>query len=375
MAKLMKFLRKFYEWLFPARTRLSEVRRQPLAFDGDLTAIASRSVSQTFIGSSTGVIWIHDVDEESIKEVGSVKSYVRCADCDDQHVYIGCSSGDVFLLNIQSGILSCIASLKSPIVSLCCLGDCVTRRLVVLAKDCQMQVLTPASTQTGESLPWKPLYAEVREYATPTCIVSPINRSSFCVGVCSEDLQCTFFDAETFQVLFSVVDASHFPKCGCFLRTEQGLCCLLGYNGTAADGGFVRAVDMQTHKSSVALSGVCYMGVKAIYVARDVVLVFDTSQLFICTYQNVPPTLAIVQREHISKYVVGARVERVCMIGFGTGPENIVVCKILCTDGIYAALTIHFDIVNWREKPPSYKVEVQIAVHPSGHGDYEADLL
>lgn len=319
-----------------ARKSMNQNKR-PIAFDQTLTTIAHMDQAMTAFGSSEGTFYTFNWASCRITEVAKLDSAIRSIFCFNREAFVGLSNGEIHLIpslaSMEKVTPICVASLGSAVITIGMAGTPGNAFLCAATKDCHLYVYRMSSARLSysvgrgrvfSSLPRfssaskpnpddpakdkadviensiteeesseyvdsdpshvKPEWKLYKEYATPSCIA---NTTDHFFGYCTEDLSFYYFNALTQKQIYKIDDESHFVKVAhIYERTARfntaGIrTALLGYNGTASDGGHVRLVNLTTGETRIIYNS-CYNGCKGVFGVLRYIVVVDSSSLVVC---------------------------------------------------------------------------------------------
>lgn len=323
-----------------ARKSMNQNKR-PIAFDQALTTIAHMDQAMTAFGSSEGTFYTFNWASCRITEVAKLESSIRSIFCFNREAFVGLSNGEIYLIpnlvSMEKVTPICVASLGSAVITIGMAGTPGNAFLCAATKDCHLYVYRMSSARLSysvgrgrvfSSLPRfssaskpnpdnvqapverdkadtiddsvteedssdyvdtdpshvKPEWKLFKEYATPSCIA---NTTDHFFGYCTEDLSFYYFNALTQKQLYKIEDESQFVKVAhIYERTSKynmaGIrSALLGYNGTASDGGHVRLVNLTTGESRIVYTS-CYNGCKGVFGVLRYMVMADSNSLVVC---------------------------------------------------------------------------------------------
>lgn len=319
-----------------ARKSMGQNKR-PITFDQALTTIAHMDQAMTAFGSSEGTFYTFNWASCRITEVAKLDSAIRSIFCFNREAFVGLSNGEIHLIpsltSMEKVTPICVASLGSAVVTIGMAGTPGNAFLCAATKDCHLYVYRMSSARLSysvgrgrvfSSLPRfssvskpnpddptkdkadaienstteeesseyvdpdpshvKPEWKLYKEYATPSCIA---NTTDHFFGYCTEDLSFYYFNALTQKQIYKIDDESHFVKVAhIYERTAKfnaaGIkTALLGYSGTASDGGHVRLVNLTTGESRIVYNS-CYNGCKGVFGVLRYMVVVDSNSLVVC---------------------------------------------------------------------------------------------
>ncbi len=323
-----------------ARKSINQNKR-PITFDQALTTIAHMDQAMTAFGSSEGTFYTFNWASCRITEVAKLESAIRSIFCFNREAFVGLSNGEIHLIpslaSMEKVTPICVASLGSAVVAIGMAGTPGNAFLCAATKDCHLYVYRMSSARLSysvgrgrvfSSLPRfssvskpnpddaqipsakdtvdnmensvteeesseyidtdpshvKPEWKLYKEYATPSCIA---NTTDHFFGYCTEDLSFYYFNALTQKQVYKIDDESHFVKVAhIYERTSKynmaGIrSALLGYNGTASDGGHVRLVNLTTGESRIVYTS-CYNGCKGVFGVLRYMIIVDSNSLVVC---------------------------------------------------------------------------------------------